>query len=286
MIANRIEPTESPGSSTVERTWSRLQFSIRRMMQIVVGLAFLFALITITQRNLRRASLMEGRSRRCISNLHNVVLGVLGYQADNGVFPAGTVANQNLDPESRLSWYALILPHMDHEEDYAALEKDRPWNLGQNDVFAHGNRHQLWCPHNDGIPPGGPAPTYYVGIAGLGKDAPTLPKSDARAGVFGYDRTTTLADITDGTANSLLIAETARISGSWLQGGNATIRGLDPAGKPYIGPGGQFGGLHPHAGAWVAMADGSVRWIDASINPTVFEGLSTMAGGERLPKDW
>ena len=82
----------------------------------------------------------------------------------------------------------------------------------------------------------------------------------------------------------MLIAETARISESWLQDGHATIRGLDPTAKPYIGPGGQFGGLHG-AGAWVAMADGSVRWVDASINPKIFEALSTMAGGERLPPD-
>ena len=33
-------------------------------------------------------------------------------------------------------------------------------------------------------------------------------------------------------------------------------------------------------GAWVAMADGSVRWIEESISPKIFEALSTMAGGD------
>jgi prepilin-type processing-associated H-X9-DG protein len=103
--------------------------------------------------------------------------------------------------------------------------------------------------------------------------------------VFGYDRHTTLADIKDGVANTLLIAETAQVSGSWFQGGPATVRGLDQAQKPYIGPGRQFGGLHRGV-AGVAMADGSVRMVSDSISPEVFEALSTMAGGERLPATW
>lgn len=254
-------------------------------MQIIVGLAFLFALIAISARNAERASLMN-ESRRCVRNLHNIALGILGYHDANGVFPTGTWPNPDLDPESRLSWYALILPHIDMPEEQDALEKDQPWNSGQNDVCAHKYNSVLLCPNRVAPGPAGLEPAYYVGIAGLGTDAPTLPKSDPRAGVFAYDRQTTLTDITDGAASTLLIAETARVSGSWLQGGRATIRGLDPSGKPYFGPSGQFGGLHTRAGAWVAMADGSVRWVDASVNPKVFEALSTMAGGEQLPKDW
>jgi Protein of unknown function (DUF1559) len=196
------------------------------------------------------------------------------------------VSHCSLEPESRLSWYALILPQLDSTEEQDALEKHRSWNSGQNDVYAHKYYHRRECSRSAGVPNGSPVPTSYVGIGGLGKDSPALPKSDARAGVFGHDRQTTLADITDGAANTMLIAETARVSGSWLQGGYATVRGLDPAAKPYIDAGGQFGGLHTRRGAWVAIADGSVRWVDASINPNVFEALSTMAGGERLPGDW
>ncbi len=94
-----------------------------------------------------------------------------------------------------------------------------------------------------------------------------------------------MSDITDGAANTMMVAETGRVSGSWLQAGPATVRGLDPASQPYIGVGRQFGGQHG-GGVLVAMADGSVRRIDVSISPKVFEAISTMAGGERLPRDW
>ncbi len=36
----------------------------------------------------------------------------------------------------------------------------------------------------------------------------------------------------------------------------------------------------------VAFADGSVRFLRDTIDPSVFEALSTIAGGERLPANW
>jgi len=126
------------------------------------------------------------------------------------------------------------------------------------------------------------APTPYIGIAGLGTDAPLLPKGDPRAGVFGYDRQTTIADIKDGLGTTMLVAESGRMSGSWLAGGPATVRGLNPDEQPYLGPGRQFGGRH-RGGAMIGLADGSVRFVSESIDPKVFEALSTIAGGEKIP---
>jgi hypothetical protein len=36
----------------------------------------------------------------------------------------------------------------------------------------------------------------------------------------------------------------------------------------------------------VAFADGSVRFVRETIDPKVFEALSTIAGGESLPAEW
>jgi hypothetical protein len=101
--------------------------------------------------------------------------------------------------------------------------------------------------------------------------------------VFGYDRKTTVADIKDGTSTTMMLAESGRVVGSWLQGGPATVRGLDPTNARYIGPGRQFGGLHEGT-AVIAMADGSIRVVTESIDPKVFEAMSTIAGGEKLDR--
>jgi prepilin-type processing-associated H-X9-DG protein len=127
--------------------------------------------------------------------------------------------------------------------------------------------------------------TSYVGIAGLGPDAAELPPGDRRAGVFGFDRTTRLDAITDGAATTMATAETTESNGPWKAGGLSTVRGLDPMRQPYIGPGRQFGGTH-RGGAMVGFADGSVRFIRATVDLRVFEAMSTIAGGEAVPADW
>ncbi len=221
----------------------------------------------------------------CINNLRNIALGILEFQSFNGVFPAGSWASADLEPESRLSWYAQILPYIEHHIEYESLETNQRWDAGQNGELAHKRFGILACYSAPRRAPGSPEPAPYVGIAGLGKDSPWIAKTDARAGVFGYERQTAMSDITDGAANTMMVAETGRVSGSWLQAGPATVRGLDPASQPYTGAGRQFGGQHG-GGVLVAMADGSVRRIDASISAKVFEAISTMAGGEKMPRGW
>ena len=73
-------------------------------------------------------------------------------------------------------------------------------------------------------------------------------------------------------------ARAAFETGPWLRGGSSTLRGLDPAIEPYIGPARPFGGCHP-GGCYASMVDGSVRFIKDSIDPPVFRALLTRAGG-------
>ncbi|MDB5388074.1 MAG: hypothetical protein JWM11_3720, partial [Planctomycetaceae bacterium] len=128
------------------------------------------------------------------------------------------------------------------------------------------------------LDPSGYAPTTYVGMAGVGKDAATLEIDDPKAGIFGYDRQTRVTDIKDGMSNTMLVTEVYQDFGPWGRGGRATIRGLTA--KPYInGPDG-IGRGKGSGGVHVLMADGSVRFISENIKPEVFEALATMAGGE------
>jgi hypothetical protein len=144
----------------------------------------------------------------------------------------------------------------------------------------------LLCPGQPPeVDPKQPAPTQYVGIAGIGADAATLnftPPAPAppRAGCFHYDGPTPFASITDGLSQTVLFGERSTDLGPWLRGGPATVRGLDnrPWAKPYIGLGGQFGGNHPDASNW-ALADGSVRTLTPRVDPKVLLDLATISGG-------
>jgi prepilin-type processing-associated H-X9-DG protein len=219
--------------------------------------------------------------------MHYVALALLTYCSDhNNTFPSGAWLNTSLSPDERVSWYAEILPYLDRQEWHDTLEKTSPWHSDANAAVAGRDLYESRCPIQRRLPSASQLSASYIGVAGIGREAPSLPKDDSRAGVFGYERQTTRADIKDGLANTMLIAETARVHGPWLQGGSATIRGLDPANQPYIGPGGQFGGLHVNGGANVAFADGSVRVVSKTVSSKVFEAFSTIAGGERVRADW
>jgi prepilin-type processing-associated H-X9-DG protein len=265
----------------------KVVWSIRRLMLVIAGVALILGVGV----GLSRMHSPErcGRRTQCQSNLRNIVLAALAYANDQGHFPTGTWPNPNSPPEKRLSWYAATLPHVDCQELWIQVNLDRAWDDSSNATVANTVIGLLDCPQRVRPPVEVPTPTPYVGIAGLGTDAPFLPKGHLRAGVFGYDRQTSLKDLTDGAAYTMVVAESGRVRGSWLAGGPATVRGLDTADLPYLGRGRQFGGLHAQTsgalGANVAFADGSVRFISDTINPRVFEALSTIAGQEHLPPD-
>jgi prepilin-type processing-associated H-X9-DG protein len=259
-------------------------YSIRKLMKVVAGAAVCFGIVSGVVR-WNEPRFVCGRFQQCESNMRNIALAVLGLYHSTGSFPSGTVPNAKLRPGDRLGLYVPVSPYFDYAGLYDAIDQTEPWNRGSN-----GSRNLagvkigvLICPNSTRAAPPAPQPTTSIGIAGLGADAPLFPKSDPRAGVFGYDRMTTLADIKDGTATTMMLAESGRVIGSWLQGGPATVRGLDPTKVPYIGPGRQFGGLHDGT-AVIAMVDGSVKVVSESINRKVFEAMSTIAGGENLDR--
>jgi prepilin-type processing-associated H-X9-DG protein len=271
-------------------TLPRVQFTIRSMMSVVALVAVLTGVVLL----LYRSSEEEAHRGTCQSNLRIIASGLLQYATTYGVFPAGTVANDQLPPERRLSWLVFAWGYM--QQIFWLLDHSEPWDSGANritrtrdtdgKISTVGTVYLLVCPAASGaLRQHTPGWIWYIGIGGVGTDAPTLPVGHPRAGIFGYDRRTSLSGITDGASNTLLLVETGVGNGPWTAGGPATVRGLDPARQPYIGRGRQFGGLHP-GGVMVAMADGSVRLLRETIEPKVFEALSTVAGGESLPAGW
>jgi hypothetical protein len=198
--------------------------------------------------------------------------------------PAGTLPNATLKPDERLSWIPLALPYMnqrrqDTSELLTGLNRDVTWNAPVNVPFARTAIRGLIPTAINQLPDADePAPTYYVGMAGIGPDAATLPIKNARAGCFRYDTATPFADIDDGLRQSILFTETANGIGPWLQGGPSTVRGVDEK-APLFGPSGQFGGVHPGFFV-VGYADGSASVVTDQMNRTVFLALCTINGGK------
>jgi prepilin-type processing-associated H-X9-DG protein len=213
--------------------------------------------------------------------------------------PPGTFRNPTLPPDERMSWYAYTLnaldvgppnpaPQAKHRRPagladlLAGFDPAGGWNSPQNQPLANYRLATAICPAQvREYPAGSPVPTNYVAVGGIGLDTParSLAAAGSSAGAYRYDDPTPDAAFTDGRGQTAQIIETNADLGPWLRGGPGTLRGLNPAATPYLGPGRPFGGCHP-GGAYVAMADGSVVFRKDTIDSAVLRAVFTLAGGE------
>jgi hypothetical protein len=269
---------------------------------VVLLVAIVFGILLPAISRVREtAARMKCNGQFCLLavTLHN-------YASSDGTesFPRGTIPKPDLPPEKRLSWMVSIVPYLDANNLYREFDLTVAADQGRNQAAAQFRWPYFVCPASgeyESTRTGGiwksPTPlTHYVGVAGVGNDAAVLEVNHSRAGVFGYDRRTSIKDgIPDGLSNSLLVIETSREPGHWAFGGPATVRGVEPDTSPYIGPGRPFGGFHSNGWSWrekrynltiAALADGSRRTISDSIAPEVLEALATVSGKEQLPADW
>lgn len=193
----------------------------------------------------------------------------------------------------RVSFFRELLPYIGDDRYFTlreSIDAEKSWNDPSNVNYA-----RILVPHFLN-PAAGPASSYvkvrgvdsplavthFVGMAGVGPDAAYYDKKDPRAGMFGYDRQTSVEDVKDGLSNTIYMIEADKaLLGPWLQGGGATVRGTSVAGNDIGRRGGfsspNFGGKQ---GVWVMMGDGSTRFLSKDISPEVFKALCTMAGSD------
>ncbi len=262
-----------PGPNGIQH-YSRSSLPVAPVPSAEGGLAVpvLVALLLPAVQQAREAA----RRMESSNNMKMLGLSMHNYHDAYRHLPIGTVPNEKLkSPEDRLSFLYSILPFHEHNDIYDLMDREKGWTDEANREFA---QMQIFSYSNPGYGSEG-ASTHYVGIAGVGKDAPKLPVNSPRAGMFGYDRKVRFTDVKDGLSNTAMMAETTDQDVPWAKGG-ATIRALTQ--EPYIngpdGIGGPFSG-----GCHILMGDGSVRFVSETGDPEVMKALSTIRGGERVP---
>jgi hypothetical protein len=203
-----------------------------------------------------------------------------------------TRAGRPYEPKQRISWLAELLPYLGPEQAslHRGIDRNRSWNDSENlgaaatlvpQFLSPNYSPTTWWVHYPNMTEP-VAATHYVGIAGIGLDAaeysPTDPATAKKLGIFGYDRTTRLQDISDGASNTILMAQVPpTYKRPWMAGGGSTVEGVPEQGsiRPFVSP--QADGKR---GTLVVMADGSVRLIAESVKDDVFKALCTIKGGE------
>jgi hypothetical protein len=248
-----------------------------------------------------RAIVTGGPQVPAASALTRLPRGVEDWHAQSAARLAGIRRVNPTDPPiAHFSWMTGLLPFLGHQQLYQRFDFQQPPTHGRNlqlgavivpEFLNPLDEQQRW----KGYPFDGIALTHFVGISGVDDArnvvAAKLPRSDPRAGVFGYDEIARPEEITDGKSQTIMIAGAGALANPWVFGGGSTIRGArEPLFDKTSGLGmkGLVGG-----GSMVIMADGSVRHVSADVDPRVFKAMCTIHGADSVdlehastPFDW
>jgi prepilin-type N-terminal cleavage/methylation domain-containing protein/prepilin-type processing-associated H-X9-DG protein len=271
---------------------TRNGFTLAEFLIVIAIIAILIALLLPAVRRVREPA----ERALCQNNLKELMLALHSFEAAGRPapdpstddpdaparhsFPTGCVG-PGRTPEERLSWMVALLPYI--EQDSLSRQFDVEKGYAENLPAARTRIKAFLCPvanHPEAVD----AVTNYVAMAGIGHDAAERPAGAAGNGFMGYDRLTSLSMMREhGASNTIALMETRSGLGPWARGGPSNLRGFDPADLPVYGdrrPFAEHDGRMP-----AAMADGSVRFIQSSIEPKKLAAAITIAGGGTVNLD-
>lgn len=300
----------------------RIGFTLVELLVVIAIIGVLIALLLPAVQAAREAA----RRIQCTNNQKQIGLSMHNYHDVNNEFPVGS----NLAFEANgneFTWFYKILPYVEQNNLYerlssvAGAHNSNVWmqSNGGNVTEAGNPIDAFMCPSD----PNGPKTTdhwggthdYNDGFCGnysmcAGSQKVTTSNDEALNGMFQHVKPTRFADVTDGTANTIMGGEHIAVKdpsgerdwrgryyrgkhlgvlASTLEAPNTNvkdelIRCTDDRFAPCTsGVGGTnvmyFRSFHP-TGALVVMGDASVQFVAETINRTTFQQLGTRNGGE------
>jgi prepilin-type processing-associated H-X9-DG protein/prepilin-type N-terminal cleavage/methylation domain-containing protein len=297
------------------------RFSVRRF-RLRAGITLVELLVVITIIGILVGLLLpavqqaRAAARRisCDNNLKQLGLGLLNYESAHRKLPAGYLFKRGPQGNhSGFGWGAMILPYVEQSSVYNSLNFDVPLFADANASIRQSHLSVFLCPEDSvsahGFVEMGDekyAMASYVGSFGPPDLDDTQEKRD---GLFSRNSSTRIAEITDGLSNTIACGE--RENGPFRRGGvhgphfsyetawSGAIREIsdptDDHGHMVLFQTGHTPNSSysddrdvsaPHVGfANFLFADGSVRLIVESIDTSVYQSLSTRAGGEVTSQD-
>jgi prepilin-type N-terminal cleavage/methylation domain-containing protein/prepilin-type processing-associated H-X9-DG protein len=228
--------------SRMRSTASRPAFTLIELLVVIAIIAVLIALLLPAVQAAREAA----RRAQCTNNLKQIGLAPFNYESGNGSFPpGGESTNFNLSPaasqfvDGGWSTLARVLPYMEAGTSFNALNFNlMEYNPATGDNYTGSSQviASFICPSStrspdggrDGIDPNDPfsaanngygyndyGPTVYtdispIGVGGAGS-TPAVPfrGKTTRANGMLKQGSTRIAEVTDGTSNTIAIAEDA-----------------------------------------------------------------------------
>ncbi len=263
-----------PNKIVAPRLRARCGFSLVELLAVLAIISVLLGMLLPATQRIREAA----RRTVCSNNLRQISIGLQNFHSAFNHFPVGVVEWRAHGDHSQrqLAWSVFLLPFIEQGNVHHQLDLETPFDSPQNAVAAAIIIDTYVCPSNarDENHSQGRAISDYGGIYGERISAPNDPPK----GVMIHDRPIAFSDITDGTSQTLIVAEDSRSrDGQWINGRNV----FDQAFPINQGPvfENDIRSEHP-AGANGTFCDGSVRFLANDMELAVLAAICTRAGGE------
>lgn len=289
-------------------------FTLIELLVVIAIIGILVALLFPAVQSVRTAA----QRTNCANNIRQIALSLHNFHSAEQRLPSGIHSPYHSDFPST-TWLVFILPYLEQQEVWRQSLFEFQTNL---DPFSHANHQRViktyqcpsdpnsgsthWTHENRLI-----ASTNYLGVNGT--------DWQSEDGAFFLESAVRFADIEDGLSHTLLIGERPPSSDFWYgwwyagygqrgtgsvdvllgvyetkapgNGDETTHLEMCPAGPFRFQPGRStdqcssmhFWSHHP-SGANFALSDGSIHFIDYSIDDSILQSLATRNGSETV--DW
>jgi prepilin-type N-terminal cleavage/methylation domain-containing protein/prepilin-type processing-associated H-X9-DG protein len=277
-------------------------FTLVELLVVIAIIGVLVALLLPAVQMARESA----RRTQCANNLKQLGLALHSYHDTFKNFPSGYLSNVDSagnDIGPGWGWAALTLPQMEQQNLASTIAMGQPINSSANAGVRVTRIKSYLCP-SDTVPatwtaskfssagtPTTPicdvASANYIGMFGVGE-----PGVDGD-GVFYRNSKVRLADITDGTSQTLMVGERARtlspatwtgaVPGAELFPYNSSNMVLGHSGEmlsPATPTESNHFSSHHSLGVNFVFADGHVQFLTSSMTSAVYRAMSTISGGE------
>jgi prepilin-type N-terminal cleavage/methylation domain-containing protein len=220
-------------------------FTLVELLVAIAIIGLLIAFLLPAVQSAREAA----RRAQCVNNLKQVGLALHTYEKTHKVFPPGYVSNFDAggnDTGPGWGWAAMLLPQFEQTPVFSAINFTLAIGAPANSTGRLDNINSFLCPSDPtasaywavkrDFATGAPlqnicqvAPSNYVGMYGIGEPGP------GGDGVFFRNSAIALRDITDGTAQTLVVGERSHRLGEATWVGSVTDAIMYPTDNDNIG---------------------------------------------------